>query len=243
MFDTLTRQKVPKLSISDRVAATAYGAKAHWPSQFQLYQRGTQADGVFVVLHGHVVLRSPVKGGRGFVATVAMAGETFGAEGLASNGVYGTDANAADGAETLHMGASQFRAFVREQPANALALISQIMSERATLLERLQEMATMNVEERLIASLMRLSNDVAFTREDGSVRLESQHHRLMCEMVGATRESITLAMSRMLSAGEANRDGSAFIINPRILRERMRSTMFDTSSPLEVISEMATDSR
>ena len=28
----------------------AYGAKANWPSGFQLYQRGAPADGVFIVL-------------------------------------------------------------------------------------------------------------------------------------------------------------------------------------------------
>ena len=36
----------------------AYGARATWPSGFQLYQRGAAADGVFIVLDGHVVLRN-----------------------------------------------------------------------------------------------------------------------------------------------------------------------------------------
>jgi CRP-like cAMP-binding protein len=132
-----------------------------------------------------------------------MSGETFGAEGLATNGVYATDATAAEGAETLHLGTTQFRAFLREQPAHAIALIGQMMTERIALLEKLQELAGMNVEERLVSALLRLSDDTAFTVEDGSLKLESPHHRLLCEMVGATRESIALALSRMVSAGAA----------------------------------------
>ena len=71
-----------------------------------------------------------MKGGRGFVSGIAMPGETFGAEGLAPRGCYVTDAKAAEGAETLHLGGEQFRAFLREQPAHAIALIGQIMAER-----------------------------------------------------------------------------------------------------------------
>jgi CRP/FNR family cyclic AMP-dependent transcriptional regulator len=239
MADGITRQKSPKLSISERIAASAYGAKAQWPSGFQLYQRGAVADGVFIVLHGHIILRSPVKGGRGFVSAIAMAGETFGAEGLAaSNAVYRTDANAADEAETLYIGSSQFRAFLREQPAQAIALVSQIMAERSMLLERLYEMAAMNVEERLVAALLRLNNDVAFTLEDGSLKLDPQHHRLICEMVGATRESITLAMSRMIAAGDAMRQGSSFVINPTRLRARLHAARYETTTPIEVVREM-----
>lgn len=232
------KTKPPKLSIGDRVVAASYGAKAQWPAGFQLYQRGAPADGIFIVLHGHIVLRTPVKGGRGFVSTIAMAGETFGAEGLAYNGKYSTDASASDDAETLQITTEKFRALVREQPANAISLISQVMSERAILLERLQEMASLHVEDRLVASLLRLSHDVAFVREDGMLHLESQHHRLLCEMVGATRESITLAMSRMVMAGEATRDGNRVIVDPSKLQSRISSQRYDTTTPIEVVQEM-----
>lgn len=229
------KRKPPKLAVGERIAASAYGAKAHWPTGFQLYQRGTPADGVFLVLRGHVTLRTPVKGGRGFVTSIATPGETFGAEGLAANPVYVTDANAADDAETLHIGTSQFRAFVREQPANALAVLSQIMSERSALLERLHELATMNVEDRLTAVLLRLSNDPTFTQEDGMLILESGQHRLLCEMVGATRESIALALSRLVGAGIAVRHGTAFSIDPNGLTRHIRAAAIEIPAPVDVI--------
>ena len=237
MVDVVPKRRTPRLSLGERIAAASYGAKAHWPSGFPLYQRGTAADGLFIVLHGHVVLRSPMKGGRGFVSAIAMAGETFGAEGIAPNGVYVTDANAAEGAETLHLGTSQFRAFVREQPAHAIALVGQVMAERAALLDKLQELATLNVEERLVSALLRLGDDTAFTLEDGSLKLESSHHRLLCEMVGATRESIALALSRMVSAGIAMRGGSTFVINPKRLTERLKAARYDQATLMEVAQE------
>jgi hypothetical protein len=62
-------------------------------------------------------------------------------------------------------------------------------------------------------------------------------------MVGATRESIALALSRMVSAGVAMRGGSTFIINPRRLAERIRSTRFDDATMVEIVREPSAQPR
>jgi len=200
---------------SDEVAPIgAYGAKANWPTGFQLYQRGSPADGVFIVLDGHIVLRNKIKVGRGFVPVIATSGQTFGSEGLSPNSHYVTDASASEETKTMFLSGAQFRAFVRERPAQTIPLLSQIMSERAYLLEKLHELAALNVDQRLISTLFHLSTDRSFTAPDGRLKLENTHHRLLCEMVGATRESIALALSRLVSAGIAERKGMTFLIEP-----------------------------
>ena len=195
----------------------AYGARATWPSGFQLYQRGAAADGVFIVLDGHVILRNKIKVGRGFVPVIATTGQTFGSEGLAPNSHYVTDANASEETKTMFLSGAQFRALVREHPAQIIPLLSQIMSERAYLLEKLHELAALNVDQRLVSTLTHLSTDRSFTAPDGRLKLENNHHRLLCEMVGATRESIALALSRLVSAGIAERKGMTFLIEPSSL--------------------------
>jgi CRP-like cAMP-binding protein len=205
------------LTADELVAIAPYGAKATWPSGFQLYQRGAAADGVFIVLDGHVVLRNKIKVGRGFVPVIATPGQTFGSEGLSPNSSYVTDANASEETRTLYLSGGKFRALVRERPSHTLPLLSQIMSERAYLLEKLHELAALNVDQRLISTLTHLSSDRSFTAPDGRLKLENSHHRLLCEMVGATRESIALALSRLVSAGIAERKGMTFLIEPESL--------------------------
>jgi len=203
-----------RLTAEEVAAISAYGARAVWPAGFQLYQRGAPADGVFIVLEGHVVLRNKIKVGRGFVPVIATAGQTFGSEGLSPNSCYVTDANASEETKTMFLSGAQFRAFVRERPAQTIPLLSQIMSERAYLLEKLHELAALNVDQRLMSTLTHLSGDHSFTAPDGRLKLENSHHRLLCEMVGATRESIALALSRLVSAGIAERRGMTFLIEP-----------------------------
>src|SRR5678809_343543 len=106
-------------SETERIALQGHAARAAWPASFQIYERGANADGVFVVVRGRVVLRSRVRAGRGFVPWVATPGETFGAEGLSPNATYATDARADDETETLFLSSAKLRAFIREQPIYA----------------------------------------------------------------------------------------------------------------------------
>jgi len=218
---------------------SAYGAKANWPPGFQLYQRGAPADGVFIVLDGHVVLRNKIKVGRGFVPVIATAGQTFGSEGLSPNSHYVTDASASEETKTMFLSGAQFRALVREHPAQTIPLLSQIMSERAYLLEKLHELAALNVDQRLVSTLTHLSTDRSFTTSDGRLKLENSHHRLLCEMVGATRESIALALSRLVSAGIAERKGMTFLIEPGSLASTFGSNG-DHDSTVALAREIST---
>jgi len=230
--------KRSRLTHEEIVSIAAYGAKATWPAGFQLYQRGAAADGVFIVLIGHIVLRNKIKVGRGFVPVIATAGQTFGSEGLSPNSQYVTDASASEETKSLFVSGAQFRAFVREQPGQTLPLLSQIMSERAYLLEKLHELAALNVDQRLISTLSHLSTDRSFTTDDGRLKLENNHHRLLCEMVGATRESIALALSRLVSAGIAERKGMTFLIEPNSLAAGLGNG-HDSDSALSMARELS----
>jgi CRP-like cAMP-binding protein len=205
---------ITRLAEAERAALGGYAARAAWPSGFQIYERGAVADGVFVVVRGRVVLRSRVRAGRGFVPWIATSGETFGAEGFSSHAIYSTDARADEETETLFLSSAKFRAFVREQPTHAIALIGQIMAERSALLDKLRELTTLSVEQRLVAALQRMAAHDSFLHADGRIELGSAHYRLLCELVGATRESVSLVLGRLTGEGFVERAGNTLFVMP-----------------------------
>ena len=224
---------IPRLSLTERLAIQDYAARAAWPAGFQIYERGASADGVFIVVRGRVVLRSRVRAGRGFVPWVATPGETFGAEGLSPNGSYATEARADDETETLYLSSSKLRAFIREQPAHALAVVGQVMAERTALLEKLRELTTLSVEQRLVAALRRMAAHDSFTRPDGRIELCSSRYRLLCELVGATRESVSLVLGRLSGEGLVERSGSTLYVTPSArLFERLDDSSIGVDSLL-----------
>jgi CRP-like cAMP-binding protein len=235
---TLSRGR-SKLSAEDATTLAGYGARTTWPSNFQIYQRATTADGISVVLRGHVVLRNRARSGRSFVPAIVIPGETFGVEGLCPDASYATDAYASDDTETLFVSGSQFRAFVRENPGSAINIVGQLMSERTALLEKLHAMASQNVEQRLASALRRLAADRSFVGRDGRLKLELKHHRLLCEMVGATRESIALALARLVGSGAAERKGMVFLVAPKRLTEHISDDGVDSGAALPLNRETA----
>ena len=237
MQNSPPRRKRSRLTAEDVTALAAYGARTTWPSNFQIYQKGTPADGLSVVLRGHVVLRNRARSGRGFVPAIVTPGETFGIEGITADPIYVTDACASDETETLFVSGPQFRAFVRENPGQALEVIGQLMSERSYLLEKLHAMASQNVEQRLVFALQRLASDRSFLGSDGKLKLELKHHRLLCEMVGATRESIALALGRLVGSGVAQRKGVTFVVAPAGLAAHITADAVDVESALPVAQE------
>jgi len=216
-----------RLGEAERESLAPYAARAAWPAGFVVYQRATPADGVFIVSKGRVVLRSRVRAGRGFVPWIATPGETFGSEGLSHGARYATDARADEESETLFLSSARFRAFVREQPQHSLALINQLMAERTALLDKLRELTTLSVEQRLIATLVRMASNNTFTREDGRIVLCTSRYRLLCELVGATRESVSLVLGRLTGEGLVERDGTSLVVSPAQLADRLDAGVLD----------------
>lgn len=227
-----------RLGDTERETLTPYAARASWPAGFAIYQRGAAADGVFIVTRGRIVLRSRVRAGRGFVPWIAAPGETFGSEGLSQNARYATDARADEESETLFLSSMRFRAFMREQPQHSLGLITQLMTERTALLEKLRELTTLSVEQRLISTLVRMAGNDTFTREDGRIVLCSNRYRLLCELVGATRESVSLVLGRLTGEGLVERKGTTLIIAPPAqLAERLDSHGLETEFPFTPLAD------
>lgn len=207
---TVFMKEITRVAREQRDQIAAYGARTSWPAGFTIYEQGGTADGIFLVLRGQVVLRNQVGAGRSFVPWVATPGETFGGEGLEGSSVYGTQARAEEESETLHLSSAKFSAMLREQPATALILLRQIMAERTALLVKFGQHAMLTVEQRLIASLVRLAQSQD-TR--AGVVPPPVPRRLLGELVGATRESISLVLGRLCAEGLVRREGGGLFIS------------------------------
>ena len=119
-----------------------------------------------------------------------------------------------------------------------------MVDERTALLEKLRELATLSVEQRLISSLVRLAQARMFTVDDGRIALGTAQYKLLCELVGATRESVSLVLTRLVAEGLAERNGTTIYIAPlSVLMDRLESHRLDGEMPLLVTSEIPFEAR
>jgi hypothetical protein len=68
------------------------------------------------------------------------------------------------------------------------------------------------VEQRIVATFSRFAHTDIFASPDGRIMLCPQRYRLLCELVGATRESVSLVLSRLSAEGLVERRGTTMIL-------------------------------
>ena len=103
----------------------------------------------------------------------------------------------------------------------------------------MRELTTLSVEQRLVATLVRMAANNTFTRDDGKIVLCTARYRLLCELVGATRESVSLVLARLAGEGFVERKGTNLIdAPPTQIAERLELTAAgETELPLPQFSE------
>jgi hypothetical protein len=83
-----------------------------------------------------------------------------------------------------------------------------------------------------------MAGNDTFTREDGKIVLCTARYRLLCELVGATRESVSLVLGRLTGEGLVERKGTNLIIAPPVkLAERLDLSVADSEIPLPQFAE------
>ena len=83
-----------------------------------------------------------------------------------------------------------------------------------------------------------MAGNDTFTREDGRIVLCTQRYRLLCELVGATRESVSLVLGRLTGEGLVERKGTSLIVAPPAqLAERLDPAGFDNELSFPAVAD------
>jgi hypothetical protein len=97
------------------------------------------------------------------------------------------------------------------------------------------------VEQRIVSALRRMAAHDSFTRDDGRIELCSAQYRLLCELVGATRESVSLVLGRLTGEGLVERSGSTLYVTPSArLFERLDDSVGDGALLVGALAEVVT---
>jgi hypothetical protein len=96
---------------------------------------------------------------------------------------------------------------------------------RTSLLDKLRELTTLSVEQRLISTLIRMSSNNTFTGDDGRIVLCASRYRLLCELGGSDARICPSCWGASREKGSST-EGTTLIIAPPIrLAERVEGAV------------------
>lgn len=159
-----------------------------------LFSEGDDRDFLYVLGKGTVMISKLSEDGDERLINILTTGEIFPHTGFFDDRPYPGTATAKKGVEVLKIPISAFERFIETHPHLSFRIIK-VMSKKIYLLQKkLNEMLSLNVEERLLSALKQINQ---------LTNVESVHltHQELGNIVGASRETVTRQLKKLEKQG------------------------------------------
>jgi CRP/FNR family cyclic AMP-dependent transcriptional regulator len=145
------------LTDEDRDALERIGRRARFPSGSVLMHEGLHGEGLFVLLAGVVKATFVTPAGREVILAFRGPGELIGELALIDESPHSSTVVAVEPVDALLVPSRDFRAFIQERPAAALALMRMIVQRFRDTDRRLVEFSASDALGRVASRLLELA--------------------------------------------------------------------------------------
>jgi len=188
-----------------------------------IYSLEQPATGLYLVIEGKVTVCRSADNGRPVVVDIYQADDFFGESALLRFPHAQEQAVALEDTKVMMWPTAQLEKMVILRPQLAVALLQVLALRLLDFKSRLHSLASEPAPRRLVHTLIRFSERLGQTNEDGSVQMIPFTHKLLAQYVGTSREAITLFMNRFRREGylDYSRKGN-IVIHRAALAEWLR---------------------
>lgn len=162
-----------------------------------LFQAGSPANAVYMLLDGHVKIFQVSRVGKEIILWFCFPYELFGLAEVLDGTPRTVSAQAINRAEVLVLPEQDFHQFLRQHPEATLSLLKLMSCRMRILSDSLLNLATEDVASRIIKVLDRMGRCYGNTEEDGLHLNIQLTHQNIADMVGTSRQTVTTILSQM----------------------------------------------
>jgi CRP/FNR family cyclic AMP-dependent transcriptional regulator len=177
-----------------------------------LVRQGEIGNGIHIIMSGVVESICCGPQGRELMLATWHCGDFVGAPYVLGDHRHNWSARAVGRVEALHLDQNAIRRLIAQSPGFAVALIECLGFKGETYSTLAQALGGQKVTERLVLLLVKLSEH-AGPSADGSIQLGRITQANLARMIGATRQSISLVLSRLQDEGIITTCATTMIVN------------------------------
>jgi len=165
-----------------------------------VFEEGLQADRFFLLLDGHIRVIRTTEGGDQVIALHIVAGQLFGIAAALGRDTYPATAMTVDECLALSWPSDQWHSFVASYDGFATESYKVVGERMGEMNNRIVEMATQHVAQRVARAVLRLINQSG-KKVEGGIEIDFPITRQnLSDMTGTTLHTV----SRLLSGWEKN---------------------------------------
>lgn len=160
-----------------------------------LFSEGDERNYLFVLGKGTVLISKLSEDGEESFINILTTGEIFPHTGFFDDRPYPGTATAKKQADVLMIPISAFERFVETHPHLSFRIIKVMSKKIYSLQRKLNEMLSLNVEERLLSTLKQMN-------KMSKTELIHLTHQELGNIVGASRETVTRQLKKLEQQGK-----------------------------------------
>ena len=186
----------------------------------RIISRNAADRDVYLLVSGRVRITTYSQGGRQVTFRDIAAGELFGEVAALDDKPRTADVIALDASLIASMPQAAFRKLLAEEPQLGGRMLQRFASMVRTLSERVIDLSTLGVQNRIHAELLRLAREAGIERN--SARIDpGPKHADIASQVSTYREQVTRELSALARAGILGKDGAALLVRDVKRLEKM----------------------
>jgi CRP-like cAMP-binding protein len=177
----------------------------------RIISRAAADRDVHLIVSGRVRATTYSAAGKQVTFRDLAAGELFGEVAAIDDMPRSADVVALESALTASLSPAAFRKLLREEPAVAERVLRRLASLVRRMSERVIDLSTLGVHNRIHAELLRLARESGVKQNIARID-PAPKHADMASQVSTYREQVTRELSTLAKAGIVCKDGRALLI-------------------------------
>jgi CRP/FNR family transcriptional regulator, cyclic AMP receptor protein len=186
----------------------------------RIISRNAADRDVYLLVSGRVRITTYSQGGRQVTFRDIAAGELFGEVAALDDKPRTADVIALEAALLASMSPPVFRRLLADEPQLGERIMKRLASLVRSLSERVIDLSTLGVQNRIHAEILRLAREAGVERN--RARLDpGPKHADIASQVSTYREQVTRELSALAKAGILEKQGAALVVRDVARLERM----------------------
>jgi len=181
-----------------------------------VYAAGEESGTVYILKEGKIKITRLLENGKELTVDILGPGDIFGESAMSDEGERTSSAEAMEDASICAMSKKDFEEFLATRPHFAFRITKWMGIRKQRIENRLENVLFQDVPERLMTTLRELAERFGAPAGGGGTRISIRlSHQELANLIGASRETVTLEINNLRKSGELLLDGRDFILPAR----------------------------
>ncbi len=182
------------------------------------YQTDMSTD-MYIILEGRVKVTLLSEEGDEFVLTDLNQGDFFGELSLIDGNPRSASVIAEEDSTFAVLERNRFLDAIKEDPDIAIDLLKSLVQRLRTATEREESLAFLAVHQRLVKLFTKLIKDEGKKQKNNFYLLKKRTHKEIAERIGASRESVSKVIKKLVSGNLIIEGGDVFLLSPDLFED------------------------